>query len=234
MSVAADVQVLDVGAIISMYELDTSSLVNGSEDPFYMVSATNPLNASVVWQGKTYLPLPIEVNGFEWSSSGALPRPKMTVSNVDGQMSALVLLLQDLVGAKIIRHRTLVKYLDVVNFPGGVNDSADPESHFPDELYAIRRKSKETKSAIEFELGAPWDAAGILLPTRLIIANVCTWIYKSPECGYVPGPMFKADDTPTDDPAQDVCGKRLSSCKCRFGPANELSYGGFPAAGLIG
>jgi len=32
---------------------------------------------------------------------------------------------------------------------------------------------------------------------------------------------------------QDVCGKRLSSCQARFGQHAELSFGGFPAAGLI-
>jgi len=33
--------------------------------------------------------------------------------------------------------------------------------------------------------------------------------------------------------AQDVCGKRVSSCEVRFGTNAELPFGGFPAAALI-
>lgn len=42
------------------------------------------------------------------------------------------------------------------------------------------------------------------------------------------------DDLPEDDPlySQDVCGKRLSSCKLRFGEEEPLSFGSFPGAGL--
>lgn len=42
------------------------------------------------------------------------------------------------------------------------------------------------------------------------------------------------DDLPEDDPlySQDVCGKRLSSCKLRFGDDQPLSFGSFPGAGL--
>src|SRR6185436_7754424 len=40
---------------------------------------------------------------------------------------------------------------------------------------------------------------------------------------------------PLDDPwyTQEKCGKRLSSCKLRFGENAELPFGGFPGAGLI-
>jgi len=34
--------------------------------------------------------------------------------------------------------------------------------------------------------------------------------------------------TGTVDPLQDVCGKRLSSCKARFGATNQLPFGSFP------
>ena len=33
------------------------------------------------------------------------------------------------------------------------------------------------------------------------------------------------------NPADDVCGKRLSSCKARFGATNSLPFGGFPGLG---
>ena len=32
--------------------------------------------------------------------------------------------------------------------------------------------------------------------------------------------------------AEDVCGKRVASCKLRFGDNGELPFGSFPGAGL--
>ncbi|WP_407667109.1 phage minor tail protein L [Myxococcus guangdongensis] len=51
-------------------------------------------------------------------------------------------------------------------------------------------------------------------------------------CGYEGPPVAKADDTPTADPAQDRCGKRLASCKTRFGATSVLPYGE-PGVGLL-
>jgi phage-related protein len=35
----------------------------------------------------------------------------------------------------------------------------------------------------------------------------------------------------TGNPLDDVCGKRLSSCKARFGENAELPFGSFPSLG---
>lgn len=66
------------------------------------------------------------------------------------------------------------------------------------------------------------------------MANICPWGYRSPECGYTGGPVAKADDTPTSDPALDDCSHRVSGCRLRFGsdPAG-LPFGGMPAAALV-
>jgi hypothetical protein len=39
--------------------------------------------------------------------------------------------------------------------------------------------------------------------------------------------------TGTIDPLRDVCGKRISSCRERFGPYSNLPFGSFPAAGTF-
>jgi hypothetical protein len=39
--------------------------------------------------------------------------------------------------------------------------------------------------------------------------------------------------TGTIDPLRDVCGKRISSCRARFGPYSNLPFGSFPAAGTF-
>jgi lambda family phage minor tail protein L len=72
-----------------------------------------------------------------------------------------------------------------------------------------------------------------MLPRRQVVQNVCAWRYRSAECGYTGGAVADINDQPTTDPARDQCGKRLASCKLRFGQYAELPFGGFPAAGLI-
>ena len=48
-------------------------------------------------------------------------------------------------------------------------------------------------------------------------------------------PYMEVDinDQSVGSAAQDVCGKRLSSCKARFGQFAPLPYGSFPSIGLI-
>lgn len=114
-----------------------------------------------------------------------------------------------------------------------VNPTADPTAEFPRDIYYVDRKSTETNQMVEFELAASLDLAGVALPRRQIIQNYCPWAYRSSECGYTGTNYFDTNDSPVATLAQDVCGKRLSSCRCRFGQYAELPYGGFPAAGLL-
>jgi phage-related protein len=41
-----------------------------------------------------------------------------------------------------------------------------------------------------------------------------------------------AAGNPTADPAQDVCGKRLSDCALRFPSPALMNFGGFPGCGI--
>lgn len=109
---------------------------------------------------------------------------------------------------------------------------ADPTQHLQDEIWFIDRKATENSTVMEFELASILDMQGVMLPRRQMIQNLCVSRYRGPECSYNGGPVAKADGTPTSDPAQDVCGKRLSDCKLRFreGP---IPYGGFPGVGLV-
>ena len=86
---------------------------------------------------------------------------------------------------------------------------------------------------VEFELAASFDLEGVALPRRQIVQNVCPWTYRGAECGYTGLSYFNGNDAAVTSAAQDACGKRLSSCKKRFGANAELPFGGFPAAGLI-
>lgn len=227
-NIYADIQSLEVGQIVELFELDATS-IGGSITRFH--NGVNPLGGDVVWQGNTYYRFPIEASGFEYRGQGQLPRPTVRVANVTGIIGALVRTYDDLVGAKFTRKRTLVKYLDAVNFSGG-NPNADPTAAFADDIYFVDRKSNENKVIVEFELAAAFDVSGVMLPRRSIVQNVCPWKYKGGECSYSGTNYFDKNDNPVTSSADDVCGKRLSSCKARFGQYAELDFGGFPSAGL--
>lgn len=227
---AADVVRLEPGAIVELFEVDLTPF-GGSLLRFH--AGTNELRQNVVWKGNAYTAFPVQASGFEFSGQGQAPRPRLVVANVVGSITALVLQYDDIVGARVTRIRTLAKYLDAVNFPGGVNPSADPTAEFPRDVFNVDRKASETNELVEFELSPAMDLAGVSLPRRQVIQNICPWRYRGTECGYTGTSYFDTNDTPVGTLAADSCGKRLSSCQIRFGQFAELPYGGFPAAGLI-
>ena len=229
-SIAAEIQKLSPSALVELFEIDMTAL---GDTFYYFHGGTNGLQQSVVWQTKTYMPWPVQASGFDFSSNGQVPRPKMSLGNVNGTITAMVLSLNDCVGAKVTRRRTMVRYLDAVNFPGSVNPTADATAYLPDDIYYIDRKSREDRSIVEFELTTSYDMNGVLLPRRQIVQNICPFKYRGAECGYTGTNYYLADDTPTTFANKDACGKRLSSCKARFGANNELPFGGFPGSGLV-
>lgn len=228
MTVRADIQSFAPGSIVELYELDTT--VAGGTDVYrFTPHGPNERGNDIVWAGQTYTRFPIEASGFERRGQGALPRPKLAVANVTGLIGAIA---DKLIGAKLTRTRTFIKYLDAVNFQAG-NPQADPNQWLDREIWFVDRKATENKILIEFELASAFDLAGVLLPRRQFVQNVCPWRYRGPECGYTGGPVADITDQPTSDPARDQCGKRLASCKLRFGQHAELPFGGFPAVGLL-
>lgn len=229
MSIAQDITQLQVSAKIELLVLD-ATVVGGSV--YHFINQVNALRAPVTWQGVQYTPAPIEASGFEVSHDGPLPRPRLVVANVLSMISVLVRDYQRLENCKVIRKRTQAKYLDAVNFPGGVNATADPAAQYPDEVWYIDRVARRDKNAVEWELASPLDLAGVQLPRRQIQARICAWQYRSSECGYAGGPVATAQDVATADPLLDRCGHRIGSCKLRFGATAELPFGGFPGAGL--
>lgn len=211
------------GAIIELFELQLNTAQHGATDLYRFHAGVNLKdNGDVVWNGNSYLRFPVEVDGFEYSGNGQLPRPKIRISNIFSTISALLLTLPDgLEGAKVTRIRTLARYIDAVNFPDNVNPygTPDPTAEFPREIYYVDRKTVENRDVIEFELAAAFDLAGVSAPKRQCIANICQWVYKSTECSYVG--------------ALPTCAKTLTDCKAHFSDTTELPFGSFPGIGAF-
>ena len=221
------------GAIIELFTLELNTLQHGVTETyrFHAGSSLNN-NGQVTWAGNAYLRFPVEADGFQYNGSGQLPRPTLRIANLTGTITALLLTLPNgIEGAKVTRIRTLARYLDAVNFPGGVSPyTPDPTAAFPAEVYYIDRKSSETRDVIEFELAAAFDLAGVRAPKRQCL-TICPWVYRSTECSYTGSSYFDENDGAVATLALDRCGKRLSSCKARFGDVAELPFGGFPGVG---
>lgn len=219
MSITQDIQSLEPGGIVTLYELDAE--VIGAAKYYFHSHMTEGV---ITWQGIEYHPWNIEADGFE-KSGGASPTPRLRVANIGGMITALCLNFDDLAGAVLYRRQTLVKYLDG-------QPEADPDEHFPDEIWYIEQKMGETRDAVDFELSSALDFNGEQLPARPII-SMCWWQYRDANCTYAGPPVADEYDIITTDAEQDKCGYRLQSCKLRFGENAELPFGGFPAASLI-
>lgn len=231
-SVYEELAVLGPNAIIELFELELDATLHGASTIYYWHNGVNAaVTGNIVFASNTYIRLPVEATGFDYSSSGSLPRPTLRVSNLFGDITALLLLVNaetagnDLGGATVRRIRTLKKFLD-----GEAN--ADPNARFPTEIWYVDRKSNENRDLVEFELASKFDLVGVMLPQRQIIANVCQWQYRGAECGYTGSSYFDINDDVVATLAQDACGKRVESCKLRFGATSELPFGSFPGVGL--
>tara|TARA_A100001515_G_scaffold114045_1_gene95422 strand:+ start:2262 stop:2837 length:576 start_codon:yes stop_codon:yes gene_type:complete len=173
-SVISDIQSINPSSIIELFTLTTTAALHGS-DSTYRFHAGSSLNSNgeIVWAGNSYQRFPVQVEGFKYQK-GQLPRPTLTVSNVLGTITSILLTVNetttgnDLTGATVTRIRTLAKFIDAVNFAGGVNPygTPDPNAEFPQEIYTIDRKSQETREVVSFELAAPIDLAGVRAPKR--------------------------------------------------------------------
>lgn len=223
------------GAIIQLFSLELNQLQHGISALYGFHPGTNANGfRNIVWAGIEYQAFPIEAEGFEYNGNGQLPRPKVRVSNALNAITALLATLPSgLEGAKFTRIRTLARYLDDVNFPGNTNPfgTPDPTVEFPREIYYVDRKSLESRTVVEFELAASFDLAGVKAPKRQCLNGICSWVYRSSECGYTGASYFDENDDPAVSVQSDVCGKRLNSCQLRFGATNPLPYGGFPGIG---
>lgn len=175
-------------AIIELFELHLNQEIHGSETifRFYNGVVVQTQTGEIVYNGNTYLAIPIEAEGFEYTAGQTgFPRPTLRVGNLFSVVSALMLNVNettfgnDLTGAKVVRIRTLSRFLDGVNFDNDTNPYGTPSGEqMPQEVYFVNRKIVENRDVVEFELAAKLDLENIKAPKRQCLANVCQWEYK--------------------------------------------------------
>jgi len=142
---------------------------------------------------KTYVALPLMMSGIEYKYDGPSPRPSLTIANVesiiktsskfktemaDGTWDATAgddalpitkdnFVLDDLIGSKLTRRRTLEKYL-----------TSNPTIEFRRDVYIIDRIEEKTNMLVSFELSSAFDLDGIRIPSRAVVGKYCPWKYQ--------------------------------------------------------
>tara|TARA_Y100000114_G_scaffold152945_1_gene172086 strand:- start:1029 stop:2216 length:1188 start_codon:yes stop_codon:yes gene_type:complete len=161
-------------SIITLYDLEYATGVFA-----YFTSAIDQDLTSIQFRDtggtvRTYTPIPIELEGFDVQSDGAVARPTMTVANIESTFKDALggLGFEDLIGKRITRRTTQEKYL-----VGNTGDSTPPVE-FPSVTYVIDRIASKSIMSVVFELAAPFDLAGIKLPRRVVVGGACPWKYQ--------------------------------------------------------
>ena len=193
---------LNPSAMITLFEIDVGDLAldkglidgitvsNEGDRILRFHSNVSLVNKNITWQNRVFTPAPIKAEGFEINARGVLPSPRLSLSVTTEGIPLLAILrgymdsFGDLTGAKVTRIKTLLKYIDPINFVGNQNPTYDPIAEFPRDVFFIDRKSTENKYTIEFELASALDVEGVKLPARLIIGNRCVAKYRGEGCLY--------------------------------------------------
>tara|TARA_B100001250_G_scaffold209047_1_gene179426 strand:- start:9208 stop:11349 length:2142 start_codon:yes stop_codon:yes gene_type:complete len=155
----------------------------------------------VVFNKNVYYGFPIGIDGIDISNDGAHSRPTLTIANVESLLRTSSTFqnafdsqraeaagatgsglpdfkLDNLVGKKVTRRRTLEKYLKVSS--GRATDAASATDiiELPKSVFIIDRISSKTNIMVTMELASPFDLSGLRVPRREVVGKYCSWIYK--------------------------------------------------------
>jgi lambda family phage minor tail protein L len=209
MPLTADLQKLSTSPIVELFMLANFNPANSSD-----VFRFTPWR-TVLWLGKNWTHLDAKTSGFE-SNGRTFPKPQISIANIQNSIGSLVQLYDDLLGATLWRYRTLESYLQI-----GSAELLQVEQ------WTIQQKTTHNNLTIGWELSI-LDLENRYCPGRAYRSNYCASQYRSSECGYTGPPVADINDNPVSTMALDVCGRKLGSCKLRFGANAELPIDYFP------
>lgn len=120
---------------------------------FYFCNSGN-----ITFKGKDYIAFPFKLTGLEQLSTGAPPRPKLTLATIDRTLSILSFKYNDIVGATVTYIRTFEAYLskELGSYPITL------------EMY---RKESHNRTGMVFELRYPTDRERDYLPKQQMLRN---------------------------------------------------------------
>lgn len=193
--ISRDLIDIEPTAILEFYQLYPNT-ADRPNDCFYFHPCSLGLTQQIVLGGRPYFPLAVEVEDFETNIFNRIARPRIRVGNQGLVISDILLKNNDFKYAKIVRKKIFIKYIDDVNFDGGVNPFgiADSNAEISNETFIISQKLQENKNFVEFELTAPFDLENFNIPGRLILGRYCYWQYRGMGCNYFGRPVCQEND----------------------------------------
>lgn len=160
--VTPELQKLSQGsAWVELYTLDATAF-GGSVYNF--CNQVNTTGGNVVFGATTYQALPIEVQGWDFTTTGTSAKPTLSISNLSRTLLAAVISQGDLVGAKLTRIRTLSKFLA---------DGSSPNSSafIGPNTMIVEQKIYHDRTMMQWQLTNIMDRLGMLLPRRQILKD---------------------------------------------------------------
>lgn len=222
------------GNLVSLYTIDLSTI--GVDAMYTFTAQVDKTLGKLRFRGVDYVPTDIQCSGFE-TSSQSLPRPHVTITNVNRLMSSAAILHEDLIGARFVRLRTYTQYLDDGTTP-------DTGAAYASDVFLFDQKVRHNKQEIEWELAAAMDQEGRTIPGRPILRDVCMaryrrvvlspsgafqkYDYSKAQCPYTGSQAYNRDGLPVVSELDSPSRKRDTCCKKRFGDNAPLPFWGFP------
>ena len=186
---------INPSSIIELFELELTVGLhiptgnpNNLDTVFRFHSGANLNNfGQVIFNGNSYQRVAVKAEGFENTSTGTIPRPTLTFSNLGGitkdttvmTMSDFLNVVNtvtagnDLLNAKLTRLLPLASALDNANFATGTNPFGTPSTdRLRDRIYFIDRKAVENRQIVQFELVNRLDMQNKKIPARIVTRDL--------------------------------------------------------------
>ena len=185
---------INPSSVIELFKLELTvglHIPNGNpnnlDTEFRFHAGANLNNFGMIrFLGQDYQRVAVEAEGFEDTSTGTIPRPTLTFSNLGGitkdttvmTMSDFLAIVNtttpgnDLLDAKLTRIMPLASALDNFNFDGDNPFGTPSTDRLQDRIYYIDRKAVENRQVVQFELVSVLDMQNKRIPKRIVTRDL--------------------------------------------------------------
>ncbi len=185
---------INPSSVIELYELELTVGLHiptgnpNSLDTVFRFHAGANLNnfGQIIFNSNSYQRVAVKVEGFEDTSTGTIPRPTLTFSNLGGiDKDSTVMTMtdflnvvntvtpgNDLLNAKVTRLLPLASALDNANFVGDNPFGTPSTDRLQDKVYYIDRKAVENRQIVQFELVNVLDMQNKKIPARIVTRDL--------------------------------------------------------------
>jgi lambda family phage minor tail protein L len=230
--VSAALQLLAVGTLVELFELDLTPIVSG-QPLIRFTNQAHPDGAMLRHDGNAYVPVPVSVEGYDTGGDRAVPQPLLRVSNVASLLVPILSETQGLRGALLTRSVLLSEWLDD-------GDTPEPTWYLRRDRHRIEQLASSNPSWLEFRLAAVVDLGDEQTPRRQVLRDLCrakyrvwdgvAFDYTGVTCPYVAAAYWTAENVPTVNEDEDICSKHATACNLRFAGLPK-PFWGFPGSG---